>query len=90
MEVLLPTKTSQDDTYKLKKNDDPILPDRRQTTNIRYSFNVSTGMFAIKEFNRTDKGTYSMEVHDQNGKEISFNQFRLSIEGELIYTFHQS
>ncbi|XP_056456302.1 uncharacterized protein LOC130390395 isoform X2 [Gadus chalcogrammus] len=81
VEVLLPTKTSQDDIYKLKKNDVPILSDRSQTTNIRYSFNVSTGMFAIKEFNRTDKGTYWMEVHDQNGIEISFNLFRLSIEG---------
>ncbi|CAL8307741.1 unnamed protein product [Arctogadus glacialis] len=80
VEVQLP-KTSQDDTYRLKKNYYTILSDRIQTTNIRYSFNVSTGLFAIKEFNRTDKGTYSLEVHDQNGTEISFNQFRLTIEG---------
>ncbi|XP_059919666.1 uncharacterized protein LOC132466436 [Gadus macrocephalus] len=82
VEVLLP-KTSQDDIYKLKKNNYQILPDRRQTTNIRYSFNVITGMFAIKEFNRTDKGTYWMEVHDQSGNEISFNLFRLSIEAPV-------
>ncbi|XP_056456120.1 uncharacterized protein LOC130390285 [Gadus chalcogrammus] len=80
VEVLLP-KTSQDDHYRLRKNDVPILPDRSPTTNIQYSFNVSTGMFAIKEFNRTDKGTYWIDVYDQNGKEISFNLFRLSIEG---------
>ncbi|CAL8307711.1 unnamed protein product [Arctogadus glacialis] len=80
VEVQLP-KTSQDDTYRLMKNNVLILSDRIQTTNIRYSFNVSTGLFAIKEFNRTDKGTYSLEVHDQNGTEISFNQFRLTIEG---------
>ena len=89
MEVQLP-KTSQDDFYRLKKDNYRILSDRSPTTNIRYSFNVSTGMFAIKEFNRTDKGTYWMEVHDKNGTEISKTQFHLSIQGELIYTFHQS
>ncbi|CAL8333208.1 unnamed protein product [Gadus morhua 'NCC'] len=80
VEVLLP-KTSQDDIYKLKKNNYLILSDRSQTTNIQYSFNVSTGMFAIKEFNRTDKGTYSIEVHDQSGTEISKTQFHISIQG---------
>jgi uncharacterized protein YfaS (alpha-2-macroglobulin family) len=88
VEVQLP-KTSQDDIYKLKKNNVLILSDHRRTTNIRYSFNVSTGMFAIKEFNRTDKGTYSIEVHDQSGTEISKTQFHISIQGELIHKFHQ-
>ncbi|CAL8333152.1 unnamed protein product [Gadus morhua 'NCC'] len=40
VEVLLPTKIYQDDFYKLKKENVPILSDRSQTTNIRYSFNI--------------------------------------------------
>ena len=83
MEVQLSTKTSQNDTYKLKKNDIPILSDRSPTTNIRYSFNVSTGIFTIKDIDRTDNGTYSIEVHNgAAGVQVAFTKCYLTIEGE--------
>ncbi|XP_056456305.1 complement factor H-like [Gadus chalcogrammus] len=79
VEVLLPTMTSQDDTYRLKINHYTILSDRRQT-HIRYSFNVSTGIFAIKDINWSDNGTYSMEVHDQFGREVAHTKCYLTIQ----------
>ena len=81
MEVLLPTQSSQDDTFRLKKDHVSILSERYQT-NIRYSFNVSTGIFTIKDIDRTDNGTYSMEVHNVTGMGVAFTKCYLNIQGE--------
>ncbi|CAL8307699.1 unnamed protein product [Arctogadus glacialis] len=81
VEVQLPTKTSQDDTYRLKKDNVLILSDRIQTTNIRYSFIVSTGMFTINGVNLKDTGEYSMEVHDAAGKQVAYTKCYLTIRG---------
>ena len=40
-----------------------------QTTNVRYSFNVVTGIFTIKDIHRSDNGTHSIEVHNIHGEE---------------------
>ena len=79
MEVQLP-KTSQDDIYRLKKNNVPIVKYKSQTKNVDYSFNVSTGIFTINDINRTEDGTYSIEA--RNGIDLSNIQFNLSIQGE--------
>ena len=81
VEVQLP-KTSQDDIYKLKKNNVPIVEYKNQTNNLDYSFNVSTGIFTINDINRTEDGTYSFEAQNRNGFNSSNIQFNLSIQGE--------
>ena len=81
MEVLLP-KTSQDDIYKLKKNNVPIVKYKSQTKNVDYSFNVSTGIFTMNDINRTEDDTYSIEAQNRNGIDSSNSQFNLSIQGE--------
>ena len=81
MEVLLFTGTSQNDSHRLKKNDVQIVFISNPTC-IRYSFNVSTGIFTIKDINRTDNGEYSMEVHDVLGKEKANIKWYLTIQGE--------
>ena len=81
MEVQLP-KTSQDDIYKLKKNNVPIVKYKSQTKNVDYSFNVNTGIFTINDINRTEDGTYSFETQNRNGFNSSNIQFNLSIQGE--------
>ena len=84
MEVQLP-KTSQDHRYVLKKNNALILSDRIQTTNLRYSFNVNAGLFAIKDIDWSDYGTYSMEVHNAAGMEVANTKCNLTIQGEEPY-----
>ena len=74
VEVQLP-KGSQYYTYRLKKDNVRILL-------YRYSFTVSTGMISMKDLNWSDHGTYSIEVHDYSGVEMSNTQFHLSIQGE--------
>ena len=82
MEVLLPTQSSQDDTFRLKKDHVSILSERYQT-NIRYSFNVSTGIFTIKDIDRKDNGEYSMEVYDREaGRLVASTKCYLTIQGE--------
>ncbi|CAL8272457.1 unnamed protein product [Boreogadus saida] len=83
VKVQLPALTSQDDKYTLKKNDALILSDRIQTTNIQYSFNVSTGIFAIKDIDWSDNGTYSMEVHDETGREVAYTKCNLTIQAPV-------
>ncbi|CAL8236158.1 unnamed protein product [Arctogadus glacialis] len=85
VEVQLPTKTSQNDTYKLKKDNYQILSCRSQTTNIRYSFNVSTGIFAIKDIDWSDYGEYSMEVHDAAGKQVAYTKCYLTIQDRIPF-----
>ncbi|CAL8333158.1 unnamed protein product [Gadus morhua 'NCC'] len=58
VEVQLP-KTSQDDIYKLKKNNVPIVEYKNQTNNLDYSFNISTGIFTINDINRTEDAPVS-------------------------------
>ena len=82
MEVQLPTKTSQNYIYKLKKNNVPIVKYKSETKNVDYSFNVNTGIFTINDINRTEDGTYSIEAHNRNGIDLSNIQFHLSIQGE--------
>ena len=81
MAVLLFTGTSQNDAYRLKKNYVPIEFISNPTC-IRYSFNVSTGIFTIKDINRTDNGEYSMEVHDGQGRQKANIKCYLTIQGE--------
>ena len=81
VEVQLP-KTSQDDIYRLKKNNVPIVEYKNQTNNLDYSFNISTGIFTINDINRTEDGTYSFEAQNRNGFNSSNIQFHLSIQGE--------
>ncbi|CAL8300797.1 unnamed protein product [Arctogadus glacialis] len=64
-EVLLTTRTSQDHYYVLMKNR------ARLQANIRYSFNVGTGIFTIKDIDRTDNGEYSMEVYTAAGTVVA-------------------
>ncbi|XP_059919330.1 uncharacterized protein LOC132466252 isoform X1 [Gadus macrocephalus] len=77
--VLMTTRTSQNDTFRLKKNNATILSER----NIRCSFNVSTGIFTIKDIDRTDNGTYSMEVHNTTGMQVAFTKCYLTIEAPV-------
>ena len=82
MEVLLFTGTSQNDSHRLKKNDVQIVFISNPTC-IRYSFNVSTGIFTIKDINRTDNGEYSLEVHSSDkGEEKANIKWYLTIQGE--------
>ena len=76
------SKTSQDDIYKLKKNNVPIVKYKSQTKNVDYSFNVSTGIFTMNDINRTEDDTYSIEAQNRNGIDSSNSQFNLSIQGE--------
>ncbi|XP_056456299.1 complement receptor type 1-like isoform X5 [Gadus chalcogrammus] len=78
VELLLP-KTSQDDIYKLKKNN-VTVNNRSETTDRRYSFIVSTGIFTIKDVNMKDTGEYSMEVHDAAGMQVAYTKCYLTIE----------
>ena len=82
VEVLLPTRTSQDDIYRLKENNYQIVEYKSQTKNVDYSFNVSTGIFTINDVNRTEDDTYSIEAQNRNGINLSNIQFHLSIQGE--------
>ena len=84
VKVQLP-KTSQDDIYKLKKDNVVVLSKSSETTNFRYSFNISTGIFAIKDIDWSDYGTYSMEVHDAAGREVATTKCNLTIQGEELY-----
>ncbi|XP_030223615.1 uncharacterized protein LOC115552047 [Gadus morhua] len=77
--LVLPTQSSQNDTFRLKNNNVTILSERNQT-NIRYSFNVSTGIFTIKDIDRTDNDEYSMEVHNASGNQVAFTKCYLTIE----------
>ncbi|CAL8333134.1 unnamed protein product [Gadus morhua 'NCC'] len=56
VEVLLPTRTSQDDTYRLMKINVKIVNNRSVTTDGRYSFIASTGIFTIEDVNMKDTG----------------------------------
>ncbi|XP_059919704.1 uncharacterized protein si:zfos-741a10.3 [Gadus macrocephalus] len=78
VEVLLSTKTKQDYIYKLKKNN--VTVNRSETTDSRYSFIVSTGIFTIKDVNMKDTGEYSMEVHDADGKQVAYTECYLTIQ----------
>ena len=78
------TQYSQDDTFRLKKNNVTILSERNQA-NIRYSFNVRTGIFTVKDIDRTDNGAYSMEVFDADGKQVAYTKCYLTIQGEELY-----
>ena len=80
MEVQLPTKTSQDDIYNLKKDNVKIVEYKSETKNVDYSFNVNTGIFTINDINRTEDDTYSIEA--RKGVDLSNTQFHLSIQGE--------
>ena len=80
-----PAATSQDDIYKLKKNNVGIVNNRSETTDRRYSFIVSTGIFTIKDVNLKDTGEYSMEVHDADGKQVARTKCYLTIQGEELY-----
>ncbi|CAL8333128.1 unnamed protein product [Gadus morhua 'NCC'] len=71
VKVQLLAKTSQDDIYKLKKDNVVVLSKSSETTNFRYSFNISTGIFAIKDIDWSDDGTYSMELHNAAGREVA-------------------
>ncbi|XP_030224133.1 uncharacterized protein LOC115552311 isoform X6 [Gadus morhua] len=82
VEVLLPTQSSQNDTFRLKKDHVSILSERYQT-NIRYSFNVSTGIFTIKDIDRKDNGEYSMEVHNADGRGVAFTKCYLTIQAPV-------
>ncbi|XP_056456057.1 uncharacterized protein LOC130390243 [Gadus chalcogrammus] len=82
VKVQILTKTSQDDTFRLKKNKFTILSERNQT-NIRYSLNVRTGIFTIKDIDRKDNGTYSMEVHTATGKLVAFTKCYLTIQAPV-------
>ncbi|XP_056456061.1 uncharacterized protein LOC130390245 isoform X2 [Gadus chalcogrammus] len=82
VEVQLPTKTSQDDTFRLKKNNVATLSEWHQT-NMRYSFNVSTGIFTIKDIDRTDNGEYSMQVHNTTGKLVASTKCYLTIQAPV-------
>ena len=84
VEVQLP-KTSQDHRYVLKKNKVVILSGRHQTANLRYSLNVNTGLFAIKDIDWSDYGTYSMELHDAAAREVANTKCNLTIQGEELY-----
>ena len=75
VEVQLPTQSSQDDT-RLWKNRVPIF------LNIRYSFNVRTGIFTIKDIDRTDNGESLMAVLNAAGKQVAFTKYYLTIQGE--------
>ena len=75
------TKTSQDDAFRLKKNNVSISLGRKQT-NIRYSFNIRNGIFTIKDIDRKDNGEYSMEVHNMHGELVAFTKCYLTIQGE--------
>ncbi|CAL8333170.1 unnamed protein product [Gadus morhua 'NCC'] len=81
VKVQLPAKTSQDDIYKLKKDNVVVLSKSSETTNFRYSFNISTGIFAIKDIDWSDNGTYSMELHDAAGGEVANTKCNLTIQG---------
>ncbi|CAL8333176.1 unnamed protein product [Gadus morhua 'NCC'] len=84
VEVVLPTRTSQDDYYRLKKNNVMIFHNRSETADSRYSFIVSTGIFTIKGVNMKDTGEYSMEVHDADGKQVAYTKCYLTIEESRI------
>ncbi|CAL8272467.1 unnamed protein product [Boreogadus saida] len=84
VEVQLPTRTSQDDFYKLKKNNVTIVNSRSETADRRYSFIVSTGIFTIKGVNMKDTGEYSMEVHDAAGKQVAYTKCYLIIQESRI------
>ncbi|XP_030223732.1 complement factor H-like isoform X2 [Gadus morhua] len=83
VEVLLP-KTSQNDTYRLKKDNIVIVNIRSETTDWRYSFIASTGIFTIEDVSIKDAGEYSMEVHDADGKQVANTQFYLTIHESRI------
>ncbi|XP_030223736.1 uncharacterized protein LOC115552101 [Gadus morhua] len=83
VEVVLPTRTSQDDYYRLKKNNVMIFHNRSETADSRYSFIVSTGIFTIKGVNMKDTGEYSMEVHDADGKQVAYTKCYLTIEAPV-------
>jgi hypothetical protein len=82
VEVQLPARTSQDDIYKLKKNNVTIVNNHSETTDRRYSFIVRSGIFTIEDVNMKDTGEYSMEVHDAAGKLVAYTKCYLTIEGE--------
>ncbi|XP_030225055.1 uncharacterized protein LOC115552843 [Gadus morhua] len=83
VEILLPTMTSQDDIYKLKINNIVVLSKSSETTNFQYSFNISTGIFTIKDINWSDSGTYSMEVHNASGREVENTKCFLTIQAPV-------
>jgi hypothetical protein len=90
VEVQLPARTSQDDIYKLKKNNVTIVNNRSvnnrsETTDRRYSFIVRSGIFTIEDVNMKDTGEYSMDVHDADGKLVAYTKCYLTIQGEELY-----
>ena len=82
MDVLLVTHLPQNLTYTLKKNYDLIIDSESGLNHTRYSFNVSTGIFTIKDIDKTDDDTYSIEIFNNNGAVIVNTKFTVSIQGE--------
>ncbi|CAL8263973.1 unnamed protein product [Lota lota] len=80
VEVQLPALSSQNDVYELKKNNVLIAKLPVTITDTRYSFNVSSGIFTIKDVKWSDIGTYSMEIHNSDGKLIETRMCILSVQ----------
>ena len=77
------TTTSQEDLYKLKRNNSNLYTNNKPTNNNpRYSSNVSTGIFTIKDTNRTDNGQYSMLVYNADAELVGYTECYLTIQGE--------
>ncbi|KAK0150651.1 hypothetical protein N1851_008244 [Merluccius polli] len=83
VEVLLVTQLLQDWTsYTLKKNNTIVIEKGSRLNHNRYSFDVITGIFTIKDIDRTDDDTYSIEIFNDNGVQVVNTKFNVSIQGE--------
>ncbi|KAK0151444.1 T-cell surface antigen CD2 [Merluccius polli] len=84
VDVLLVTQFSQDWTYTLNKNNTIIINSGSSVVNHnRYSFNVSTGIFTIKDIDRTDDDTYSFEIFNDKGNYVVNTKFNVSIQAPV-------
>ncbi|KAK0139804.1 T-cell surface antigen CD2 [Merluccius polli] len=86
VEVLLVTQLLQDWTsYTLKKNNTIVIEKGSRLNHNRYSFDVITGIFTIKDIDRTDNDTYSIEIFNDNGVQVVNTKFNVSIQGVKIF-----
>ncbi|KAJ3587806.1 hypothetical protein NHX12_011402 [Muraenolepis orangiensis] len=85
VEVQLFTPLSQGYIVTLKKNENFLFfRDIERTIQVEnYSFDLSTGIFTVKDIKRTDDAEYSIEIYHENGRSIAVGICSLSVQAPV-------
>ncbi|KAJ3587807.1 hypothetical protein NHX12_011403 [Muraenolepis orangiensis] len=85
VEVQLVTPFLQGYKVTLKKNENFLFSrDSERTIQVEnYSFDLSTGIFTVKDIKRTDDAEYYIEIHNDNGRLIAVGICSLSVQAPV-------